>query len=72
MNYKNVYNTANGFLEKAFRDPMRPHEFLIPGGCIESTPPTFDPETETCQYVDGSWEIKKKNAESEEEVLTQV
>lgn len=32
-------------------------EYLIPGGCIETSPPYFDAKTQTCKWKDGKWVV---------------
>lgn len=59
MEYKIVWNMANGLEEKAYKNPMRPDEFMMPGGCIEIEPPEFDVEKHFCKYIDGEWVLEE-------------
>ncbi len=43
---------------KADESPLEPGIFLIPGGCVETAPPVFDPASQRARWVDGDWQVE--------------
>ena len=37
--------------------------YLIPAGCVETAPPTYDVKTQTCTWTNGAWVVANKPTE---------
>ena len=60
---KEVYQTDhyNYFTNVTFADPdpLEPNNWLIPGGCIETPPPTFNPATHKAKWTGIEWTLEE-------------
>jgi len=60
---KEVYQTdhSNYFVNVAFADPdpLQPNHWLIPGGCIETHPPSFDSTTHKARWTGTEWALEE-------------
>lgn len=76
---KTVYLFDSDTLEftgvyEAFPDPLEDGKFIEPICSTEEVPQQFNPETQTCKFVDGSWIVEAKpeepkEPETEEEII---
>tara|TARA_R110000787_G_scaffold67392_1_gene150972 strand:+ start:310 stop:723 length:414 start_codon:yes stop_codon:yes gene_type:complete len=57
MTTKTVYNLADGSATFAHEDQVTAELFNIPAGATETKPPSFNAETQTCQFIDDKWVV---------------
>jgi hypothetical protein len=75
MKTKTVYMITNGAETVAYEDQVTADLYNMPAKTTEIEPPTFDENTQTCEFVDDTWVLtdipEEEGEEGEEEyVLT--
>jgi hypothetical protein len=57
MANKTVYLRSNGGETVAYEDQITAGLFHIPPKATETKPPSFNVETQTCQFINGGWVV---------------
>jgi hypothetical protein len=57
MTIKTVYNSADATAVDAHEDQVTEGLFHIPAGATETKPPSFNAETQTCQFIGDKWVV---------------
>jgi len=74
MANKTVYNIADGAETVAYQDQVDAELWHLPAAATWTKPPSFNKETQTCQFIDNAWVVADipvpEVEEVEEEVLT--
>ena len=58
MATKTVYNIADAIAVDAHEDQVTAGLFHIPAGATEVEPPSFNAETQTCQFIGDTWVVE--------------
>lgn len=62
-----AYDIKTGNPVPRQKSPLEEDVWLMPGGCTDVEPPTFNAETQTCQFDGSQWVVAEIPEEEEEQ-----